>query len=124
MPLDKVLARKLVAGARSAYARGIHSEFINKLADQLEEALKIGDDSANELGRARNEAARLARELDEEKTHYRKLRESSAHTEACVALLKEIAASPKGAAKKAADQLTAMGAVDESAPLPEKVVVP
>ena len=123
MPLDKILARKLVSGARSAYARGIHSEYINKLADQLDAALALSDEAVNELNRARNEAARLQRELDEEKTHYRKLREQSAHTETAMAVLREISQSPKGAAKKAADQLALMGAI-EPVSAPEKVVVP
>lgn len=113
MPLDKVMARKLVSGARSAYARGVHSEFIQKMADQLEAALAVSDDGANELSRSRNEVTRIRRELDEEKTHYRKLRESSDHIESSIAVFKAIAASPKGAAKKAADQLALMGVVDE-----------
>lgn len=123
MPLDRIQARKLVNAAASAYSRGIHAEFIGKMAEQLNEALLVVDASTTDVQRAQNEVARLQRELDEEKTHYRKLRESSAHTEAMTAALKEISASPKGAAKKAADVLKAAGVV-EPVVVPEKVLVP
>ena len=107
MPLDKAKARGRVNGARSHYRFGIHSEFINLMADDLEEALNLLDSAALETTRAKNEAARLERELDNEKTEYRKLREKSEVAPAPVAdaplaLLREIAASPKGAQKKAA----------------------
>lgn len=123
MPLDRVQARKLVDAARSAYSRGIHSEFINKIADQLGEALETIDSSANEASRAMNDVARLQRDLDEEKTHYRKLRETSAHTETMVVVLREIAKSPKGAQKKAEELLLGIG-LTEPAKEPQKVVVP
>ena len=122
MPLDRIQARKRVNGARSAYGRGVHSEFINKLADDLEEAMGLLDSSMLDAQRAQNEVARLQRELDEEKTHYRKLREQSAHTETALAVLKVIAASPKGAAKKAAEQLKAMG-VAEEAKSPQDIII-
>ncbi|MDZ4345939.1 MAG: hypothetical protein U1E51_26290 [Candidatus Binatia bacterium] len=123
MPLDRIQARKRINGARSAYGRGVHAEFINNLATDLEEALNLLDGSTLESQRALNEVARMQRELDDEKTHYRKLREQSAHTEAMVALLKEIAASPKGAAKKAAELLKA-AKMAEPAAVAEKMVVP
>ena len=100
MPFDKAKARSRVNGARTAYSRGIHSQFINDLANDLEEALKLTDEAALTAQRALNDTARIGRELDDEKTAYRKLREQSAHSESMVALLREIAASPKGAQKK------------------------
>lgn len=126
MPLDRVQSRKLVSAAESAYSRGIHSEFIGKIAAQLKEALEVVDTAAMESQRAQNEVARLQRELDEEKTHYRKLREESAHIESAVAVLREIAKSPKGAAKKATDQLALMG-ISEPVVVPpaqDKILVP
>lgn len=128
MPLDKAKARSRVEGARNAYRIGIRADFIQLLADDLEGALNQIDQDALALGRAQNDVARFQRELDEEKTAYRKLREQSSHTETCVALLREIAKSPKGAAAKASAQLKAMG-VTEVAPaapvaVPAKVVVP
>lgn len=109
MPFDRTIARKLVAAAESAYSRGIHSEFIGKIAAQLKDALEMADAAALEVSRAKNESTRLQRELDEEKDHYRKLREKSVHTEALVQFVKDVSASPKGAAKKASVLLAAMG---------------
>lgn len=123
MPLDRVQARKLVNASAVAYSRGIHAEFIGKIAEQLNEALLVVDASTTDVQRAQNEVARLQRELDEEKTHYRKLREQSAHAEAMIAVLKEIVATPKGAGKKAADVLKAAGVVEPVA-VPEKILVP
>lgn len=123
MPLDRVQARKLVNASAVAYSRGIHAEFIGKIAEQLNEALLVVDASTTDVQRAQNEVARLQRELDEEKTHYRKLREQSAHTEAMIGVLKEIVATPKGAGKKAADVLKAAGVVEPVA-APEKILVP
>lgn len=112
MPLDRTEARKRINGARSAYARGIHSEFIQNLANDSEEAINLIDAMTTETQRAQNEVAGLQRQLDEEKTHYRKLREQSAHTEAMTALLREIADSPKGAQKKAEEMLKTMKIVE------------
>ena len=69
--------------------------------------------------------SRFQRELDEEKTAYRKLREQAVHTEAMIALLRELSASPKGAQKKAADMLKTVVGEEKIVPMePEKVVVP
>lgn len=111
MPLDKAKARSRVDGARNAYRIGIRSDYIQLLANDLEEALNLIDGSTLEVSRAKNEATRLQRELDEEKDHYRKLREKSAHGEALVTFAREVAASPKGAQKKAAALLVSMGEV-------------
>jgi len=126
MSLDRILARKLCGAAQSHYGRGLHSEFINKIADQLRDALDVLDANVLDVTRAKNDSARLQRELDEEKTHYRKLRESSEHVPAMVETLKAIAASPKGAAKKAEELLARMGMADTPAKPTEaqKVVVP
>ena len=109
MPIDKTAARKRIQGARYAYARGIHSEFIQAMANELEQALNDLDQTAVVIKNAENEASRMARELDEEKTHYRKLRENSIHTEEMLSVLKIIAHHGKGAQKKAAELLTKMG---------------
>lgn len=128
MPLDRIQARKLCDGAQSHYSRGLHSEFINKLADQLRDALEALDQFAIETTRAKNDSIRYQRELDEEKTHYRKLREASAHVPSMIELLKAISNSPKGAQKKAEELLKTMGIVDAPAPVTPtevpKVVVP
>jgi hypothetical protein len=116
MPLDKAKARACVAGARSAYSIGIRADFIKVVADHLEDALNEIDQSALTARTAQNDASRFQRELDDEKAAYRKLRESTAHTENCVLTLKAIAANPKGSAKKAAEQLRAMGIVTEILP--------
>lgn len=118
MPLDRIKAKQCVEGARHAYRIGVRADFIQMIADHLEEALKVVDEATRSVDTAKNESSRLQRELDDEKTAYRKLRESSAHTENCVLTLKAIAANPKGSAKKAAEQLRAMGIVVE-APKPE-----
>jgi len=117
MPLDRILARKLCGAAQSHYGRGLHSEFINKIADQLRDALDVLDQNALEVTRAKNNEARLQRELDEEKTHYRKLRESVASTDALVTFVKGVAQSPKGAQKKAEELLKQIGIVDVPAPV-------
>ena len=109
MPLDKAKARSRVDGARNAYRIGIRSDYIQLLANDLEEALNVIDGSALEVSRAKNDATRLQRELDEEKDHYRKLREKSVHTEALVQFVRDVAASPKGAQKKAVALLTSIG---------------
>lgn len=128
MPLDRAKARSRVEGARNAYRIGIRADFIQLLADDLEGALNQIDQDALALGRAQNDVARFQRELDDEKTAYRKLREQSAHTETCVVVLREIAKTPKGAASKALAQLKAMGVVVDTpqppAAVPAKVVVP
>lgn len=117
MPLDKARARARVNGARSHYRFGVHSEFINLLADDLEESLNLLDSAALETSRAKNEVARLGRELDNEKTEYRKLREQGGeNAEKMVALLREIAKNPKGASKKATAHLLAMGLLSETQP--------
>jgi len=123
MPLDRIQARKLCGAAQSHYGRGLHSEFINKIADQLRDALDVLDSNTLDVTRAKNDSARLQRELDEEKTHYRKLRESSEHVPAMVDALKAIAASPKGAAKKAEELLVKMG-LSVAPTEAQKVVVP
>lgn len=123
MPLDRLQARKRIQGARSAYARVPNAEFIQNLANDLEEALNLIDTATTETQRAQNEVSRIARDLDDEKTHYRKLREQSAHTEAMMALLREISASPKGAKAKATDLLKTMG-VAETPVVPDKILVP
>lgn len=122
MPLDRIQARKLVDAARSAYGRGIHSEFINKIADQLRDALDSIDASASIAANAQNDVARLQRDLDEEKTHYRKLRETSAHTETMVVVLREIAKSPKGAQRKAQELLLGIGLTEPAKEPPRTVV--
>ena len=122
MPFDKAKARSRVNGARTAYSRGIHSQFINDLANDLEEALKLTDEAALTAQRALNDTARIGRELDDEKTAYRKLREQSAHSESMVALLREIAASPKGAQKKAAELLKSAGFAEPVIEPPPTVV--
>lgn len=122
MPLDRVKARARVTGARNAYRVGIRSDFIQMLADDLDEALKLLEGQVLEISQVKNEATRASRELDEEKTAYRKLREQSAHTEKAIALLREIKASPKGAGVKAAAMLKEMGVV-EPVVVPTKVVV-
>lgn len=109
MPFDKAKARSRVDGARNAYRIGIRADYIQLLATDLEDALNLLDGAALEVSRAKNDSTRLQRELDEEKDHYRKLREKSVHTEALVQFVKDVAASPKGAAKKAAALLVAMG---------------
>lgn len=128
MPLDRIQARKLCNAAQSHYGRGLHSEFINKIADQLRDALDTLDQFSLETTRAKNDSIRYQRELDEEKTHYRKLREASEHVPSMIELLKAISASPKGAQKKAEDLLKTMGIVDAPAPVTPtevpKVVVP
>jgi hypothetical protein len=128
MPLDKVKARSDVQGARNAYFRGPHADFIQRLATHIEEALASHDEMALGLNRAQNDNSRMARELDDEKTAYRKLREQMIHTEAMVAVLREIKASPKGAQKKAAEMLATMGVKDEAAKpaaaVPAKIEVP
>lgn len=127
MPLEKAKARSYIEGARNAYRTGPRAEYIQNGANFLEEVLNQLDQDSLTASRALNDAARLQRELDEEKTAYRKLREQSAHADACVAVLREIAKSPKGAAAKAAAQLKAMGVVEETAPVapvPNKVIVP
>lgn len=125
MPLDKAKARAYIVGARSAYRIGIRSDYIQIGADHLEEALNQLDQDSLAASRAMNDVARYQRELDDEKTAYRKLREQSAHTEACIALLREIAKSPKGAAAKAKAMLETMGLADAPVPVaaPAKVVV-
>ena len=123
MPLDKAKARSYIEGARTAYRIGIRAEFIQIGANHLEEALNQLDQDSLAASRAMNDVARYQRELDDEKTAYRKLREQSGHIETCVALLREIAKSPKGAAKKAEEQLKTMGVVEPAAPV-EKIVVP
>lgn len=122
MPLDKAKARSYIEGARTAYRIGIRSEYIQIGANHLEEALNQLDQDSLTASRAQNDVARFQRELDDEKTAYRKLREQSQHTEACVALLREIAKSPKGAAKKAEEMLKVMG-VETPAAVAGKVVV-
>jgi hypothetical protein len=126
MPLDKAKARSDIQGARYAYMRGPSADFIQKLATHAEEALNELDTAQLTTQRAMNDVSRYQRELDDEKTAYRKLREQSANTEACVAVLREISASPKGAQKKAAELLAKIGAVESVAPVavPAKVVVP
>lgn len=125
MPLDKIQARKLVNAVETAYARSPHAEFIGRIATQLKVALDEVDGIAANSLRAQNEVARLGRELDEEKTHYRKLREQSAQTEAMIALLREIAASPKGAQKKAAEMLKIVAGEEKVVPMePVKAVGP
>jgi hypothetical protein len=113
MPLDRIKARQCVEGARHAYRIGVRADFIQVMADHLEEALKVVETATYEVNTAKNDSTRIQRELDDEKTAYRKLREASVHTENCVLVLKAIAANPKGAAKKAAEQLRAMGVVTE-----------
>lgn len=110
MPLDKAKARSYINGARVAYRVGVHAEFIQMGASFLEEALNQLDQDSQTTARAQNDVARIQRDLDNEKTEYRKLREQSAHSESMVALLREIAASPKGAQKKAAELLAAIAA--------------
>lgn len=110
MPLDTTKAKSLVSGARQAYTRGPHTEFIQNLADALDEALKLVDEASLASQRAQNDVARIGRELDEEKTAYRKLREQAAHSEKMLLLLREVAKSPRGAQKKAAELLKEMGA--------------
>lgn len=110
MPLDKSKVRSYINGARNAYRVGIHSEFIQIGANFLEEAINQLDQDSHTATRAQNEVARLQRELDNEKTEYRKLREKlevapAPISDAPIALLREIAASPKGAQKKAAEFL-------------------
>lgn len=127
MPLDRTKARGRVEGARNAYRVGIRADFIQLLADDLDEALKLLDMAALDTSNAKHEAARVGRELDDEKTAYRKLREQSVHTEKCVLLLRSIAKSPKGAAVKAAEMLKEMGVTEEAvvtAALPVKIEVP
>lgn len=125
MPLDKNLARRLVEGAESAYARSPHSEFIGKLAASLRAALEEVDTAQTTALRAQNEVSRYQREIDEEKTAYRKLREQSVHTEAMIAVLREIAKSPKGAQKKAEEMLKTVVGEEKVVPMvPAKVVVP
>ena len=122
MPFDKAKAKSRVNGARNAYSRGVHSQFINDLANDLDEALKLVDESTLAAQRALNDTARIGRELDEEKTAYRKLREQSAHSESMIALLKEITASGKGAQKKAAELLKTMGVSEPVLPPPPVVL--
>lgn len=123
MPLDKIEARKMVNNWERAYGRSAHAEFIGKMASQLKDALDVLDAAAMETQRAMNDTARLQRDLDEEKTHYRKLRETSAHVETMVAVLKDISKNSKGASKKAQELISAMG-MDEPVAAPANVVVP
>ena len=126
MPIDKAKARSYVEGARNAYRTGPRAEYIQIGANHIEEVLNQFDQDSLALARALNDVSRLQRELDDEKTAYRKLREQSAHTESCVALLREIANSPKGAKLKAEELLKNMGlAAPAPAPAPEpaKIVV-
>lgn len=125
MPLDKIKARSRVTGARNAYRVGPWSEYIQLLANDLEAALDELDQASMVSNRAQNEVSRYQRELDEEKTAYRKLREQSVHTEAMIALLREIKASPKGAQKKADEMLKTVVGEEKVVPMvPAKVVVP
>lgn len=75
MPLDRIQAKKLVNAAASAYGRGVHSEFIGKIAEQLNESLAVIDAATMDATKAKNEVARIQREIEEEKTQYRLLRE-------------------------------------------------
>lgn len=130
MPLDRTRARSDAEGARNAYRSGPRADFIQRLAEHVDEALKVVDSATLEASQAKNECARLGRELDEEKTAYRKLREQGQHMEACVALLRELRISPKGAQRKAADMLERMGVGVTETPavtasvVPDKVEVP
>lgn len=131
MPLDKAKARSYVEGARNAYRTGPRAEYIQIGAAFIEEALNQLDQDSLTASRAMNEATRLQRELDDEKTAYRKLREQGQHTEKYVALLREIEKSPKGAQRKAKDVLIETGVSDlvltrgaVIGVVPEKVVVP
>ena len=124
MPLDKNIARRMVEGAQAAYSRSPHAEFIGKLAAQLQAALDEVDTAQTTALRAQNDVTRFQRELDEEKTAYRKLREQSVHTEAMIALLREISKSPKGAQHKAEEMLKTVVGEEKMVPMvPEKVVV-
>lgn len=118
MPLDKAKARSYVEGARNAYRTGPRAEYVQVGANYIEEALNQLDADSLALSRALNENTRLQRELDDEKTAYRKLREQSATSEACVALLRDIAKSPKGAKLKAEELLKGMGLTQPQAPVP------
>lgn len=123
MPLDKAKARSYINGARNAYRVGIHSEFIQIGAGFLEEALNQLDQDSQIAARAQNEVAILKRELDNEKTEYRKLREKLEVapvpvSDAPIALLREIAAIPKGAQKKAAEFLKTIDLVVENLDTP------
>lgn len=113
MPLDRSKARARVDGARTAYRIGIRADFIQLLADDLDAALGEIDGSSVAVGRAQVEADRFKRELDESREMYRKLREKVAHMEAATEVLRSIAASPKGAQKKAEDMLATMGVAVE-----------
>lgn len=128
MPLDRALARRRVEGARTAYSRGPHAEFIQNLANDLDQALTLVSDTDLTVMRAQGNATTLERALDEEKDAYRKLKERGAHTEAMLGLLREIAANGKGAQKKAAAFLKTIGAEMSAAPVavpePERIIVP
>lgn len=120
MPLNSILARKLISGAQ-AYSRHPGGDYIQALAKELTEALALIDEHARAMSREQGKSTVLQRELDAEREAYRKLRESSEGITVAIEVLKDIASSQKGGKAKAVAGLEKLGVVIEKPAAPTPV---
>lgn len=113
MPYDSSKIRDLLRAA-PAHGRMPNAEFVLELADQLLESEKQIAIEGAKVNKAHGETSALQIRYDTLVAAERKLRESTVGHEQMVAALRQIAKSPKGAQKIAAETLAAAGIVVET----------